>query len=122
MVLDQQAKSELEKYINKVMTRPGLDYWYLLMCHVSYKTEEIKNILQYENYGDFLKGTIYGAIVWGYAERFYSLFQRDLTTEDIVEMQDVLVSKLGKIKDAFSFSGRGYKEGERDLSWMDKGI
>jgi hypothetical protein len=94
MVLDQQAKGELEKYVDKVMSSPGLNYWYFLMCHVHYKHEEIKNILQYKNEGDFLKGTVYGAIVWGYAERFYALFQRDLTTEEVVEMKEVLVNKV----------------------------
>ena len=59
-----------------------------------YKHEEIKNILQYKNEGDFLKGATYGAIVWGYAERFYALFQRDLTTEEVVEMKEVLVNKV----------------------------
>jgi hypothetical protein len=77
MVLDQQAKSELEKYIHRLTTRRGLEYWYLLMPHVSERTEEIRNILQYENEDSagFLKGTLYGAIVWGYAERFYALLK-----------------------------------------------
>lgn len=102
MVLDQQAKGELEKYVDKVMRSPGLDYWYLLMSHVTDKHDEIENILQYKNEGDFLKGTMYGAIVWGYAERFYALFQRDLTTEEIVEMQEVFVNKMQEFKDLFS--------------------
>jgi hypothetical protein len=92
------------------------------MPHVSERTEEIRNILQYENEDSagFLKGTLYGAIVWGYAERFYALLQRDLTTDEIREMQDVLVNKLGEIKDMFYGWGRGFKEGERDLSFLDR--
>ena len=109
MVLDQQAKGELEKYVDKVMSRPGFDYWYLLMSR--YKHEEIKNILQYKNESDFLNGTIYGAIVWGYAERFYALFQRDLTTEEMIDIQEVLVNKMRVTKDWFS--GWGYEIGER---------
>jgi hypothetical protein len=56
--------------------------------------EEIKNILHYKNERDFFRGTIYGAIVWAYAERFYALFQRDLTREEIVEMREVLLNKM----------------------------
>jgi hypothetical protein len=35
-------------------------------------------------------------------------------------MQDVLVNKLGEIKDMFYGWGRGFKEGERDLSFLDR--
>jgi hypothetical protein len=41
-----------------------------------------------------LTGAMYGAIVWGYAERFCALFQRDLTREEIVEMREVLLNKM----------------------------
>jgi len=46
--------------------------------------------------------------------------QRDLTTDEIREMQDVLVNKLGEIKDMFYGWGSGFKEGERDLSFLDR--
>jgi hypothetical protein len=35
-------------------------------------------------------------------------------------MQDVLVNKLGEIKDMFYGWGSGFKEGERDLSFLDR--
>jgi len=102
MVLDQQAKGELEKYIDKVIRdEEYLLYWYYLMSR--YRHEDIQNILQYKNEEEltFLKGATYGAIVGGYAERFYALFQRNLTTEEIVEMQEVLVNRMREIKERF---------------------
>jgi hypothetical protein len=41
-----------------------------------------------------LTGAMYGAIVWGYAERFCALFQRDLTREEIADMREVLANKM----------------------------
>src|SRR5215212_5800059 len=98
MVLDQQAKGELEKYIDKVIRdEEYLSYWYYLMY--KYRHEDIRNHLQWMDELDFLKGALYGAIVWGYAERFYALFQRNLMWEEMIEMQGILVSRMREVKE-----------------------
>jgi len=79
MVLDQMARGILEKYIDRVIR--GIPY---LMSR--FRKKDVKDILQYGNEEDFLYGTVYGAIVWGYTDQFQILFQRKPTQEEVFEM------------------------------------
>ncbi|HKG86731.1 MAG TPA: hypothetical protein VKA95_00285 [Nitrososphaeraceae archaeon] len=69
MVLDQMARGMLEKYIDRVIR--GIPY---LMSR--FRKKDVKDILQYGNEEDFLYGTVYGAIVWGYTDQFQSVFMK----------------------------------------------
>jgi|SRR5215216_1156771 hypothetical protein len=98
MVLDQMARGMLEKYIDRVIR--GIPY---LMSR--FRKKDVKDILQYGNEEDFLYGTVYGAIVWGYTDQFQILFQRKPTQEEVFEMQTIIVKRMREVKDAIFKAG-----------------
>ena len=98
MVLDQQARGELEKYIDffiknipKLMSR--------------FRSKEVKNKLQFKNEEDFLYGSVYGGIIWGYGEKFYAMFHKPLTEEEVLEVQTIVVNRMREVKEAIFKTG-----------------
>ena len=58
MVLDKEARGELEKYIDYLIKN-------IPRLMSRFREEEVKNILQFKNEEDFLYGVVYGGIIFG---------------------------------------------------------
>lgn len=98
MVLDQEARGELEKHID----------WFIknipqLMSR--FREKEVKNILQFKNEEDFLYGAVYGGIIFGYVEEFYRVFGKHLTNEEMLDLQTIVVKRMREVKDAIIEAG-----------------
>jgi|SRR5688572_10957289 hypothetical protein len=98
MSLDELARGMLEKYIDKVIS--GIPY---LMPR--YREKQFKDLLQFKNEDDFLQGSVYGGISWGYADQFYLLFKRTPTQEEILEIQTIIIKRMREVKDAMFKTG-----------------
>ena len=96
MVLSQGLRGSLENYID-----------HMIKVHVPlivsrFRQKEVKDTLQYKNEEDFLYGAIYGAITYGFMERYIS----NISTEDeALEIRDIIVRRMRDVKEAIFKTG-----------------
>ena len=65
-----------------------------------FRTKELKNILQFRNEEDFSYGVAYGAIIFGYGEKFLATLHRNPTQAEQLEIQTVLANRMREVKNA----------------------
>ena len=94
MALSNEARSELERYIDWFVNT-GIPQ---IMSR--FKTKELKNTLQFQNEEDFSYGVAYGAIVFGYGEKFLASLHRNPTQAELLEIQTVLANRMREVKNA----------------------
>jgi hypothetical protein len=98
MVLDQKARGELERYIDYLIK--GVPQ---LMSR--FREKEFKNILRFQNEEDFLYGAVYGGIIFGYTESFYTMFRRHLTDDEMLDFETIVVKRMREVKNAITNTG-----------------
>jgi hypothetical protein len=95
MALRNEARSELERHIDWFVNT-GIPQ---IMSR--FKTKEVKNILlQYQNEDDFSFGVAYGAIIFGYGEKFLATLHRNPKQAESLEIQTILANRMREVKAA----------------------
>ena len=92
--LGNEARGELERYIDWFVNT-GIPQ---IMSR--FKTKEVKNILQYQDEEDFSYGVAYGAIIFGYGEKFLATLHRNPTQAESLEIQTILANRMQEVKAA----------------------
>jgi hypothetical protein len=76
MVLTQEVRGLVENYIDDMIK----DHVPLMVSR--FRQKEVKDMLQYRDEEDFLYGAIYGAITYGFMERYIAKYHNIGTQEE----------------------------------------
>jgi hypothetical protein len=99
MVLSLEVRGLVENYIDKMIK----DHIPLLVSR--FRQKEVKDMLQYKDEEDFIYGAIYGAINYGFMERYIAKYQNIGTEEEAHEIRDIINKRMREVKEAIFKAG-----------------
>ena len=101
MALSETVRGELGQYIDIFIK------YTLPEAIPRFREKQFKDLFSFQSERDFLYGVAFGAIIFGFFEKFVAPHHENVTQEDIIEIQTVIANRMKEVRPAIDKTGMG---------------